>query len=144
MVHGPPSHSPINRRWGPGRRARGSPEPPSTPPTVLNPNRSQTGRCQRREAPPPSLHLHRRAATTSDCPATSTPTPDDTATAPPPGYRQALRWRARLLPRRPMVCTPSPLSLSLYLLSCTSRYPWTRCLLRVQVDMVDVCLEIMR
>ena len=49
----------------------------------------------------------------SDCPATSTPTPDDTATAPPPGYRQALRWRAHLHPRRLMVCTISPLSHSI-------------------------------
>ena len=142
MVGGPPSHSAINRRWGPGRRARGSPEPPSTPPTVLNPNRSQRGRCQRREAPPPPLHLHRRAATTLGCPATANAPPPFDST-PPPGYRQALRWRAHLPPRRPMVCTPSPLSLSLNLLSCTSRYPRTHDLFKVQVDMLDLCLEIL-
>ena len=53
------------------------------------------------------------------CPAASTPTPDDTATALPPGYRQALRWRAHLPPRQPMVCTLHP-SLSLVLSTVTA------------------------
>jgi len=76
--------------------------------------------------------------------ATATPTPDDIATALPSGYRQALLWRAHLPPRQPMVCTPSPLSLSRSIYYyCISRCSKTHVFVQKQVDSLDLCLEIM-
>ena len=80
------------------------------------------------------------------CPAASTPTLDDTATALPLGYRQALRWRAHLPPRQPMVCTPSPRSLSLsHSISDAVLVDAFRIhgFIQKQVDLLDLWLVIM-
>ena len=52
MVGGPPSHSAIKERWGPGLAVRGSPRRQS-PHRHPNPRPDlEKGRCQQREAPP--------------------------------------------------------------------------------------------
>jgi hypothetical protein len=49
MVGEPPSHSAINKRWGPGLEERGSPRS-QFPTNIPNPNPDlEKGRCQRRE-----------------------------------------------------------------------------------------------
>ena len=60
MVGGPPSHSAIKERWGPGLAWRGSPRRQS-PHRHPNPKPDlEKGRCQQREAPPTPATSPRR------------------------------------------------------------------------------------
>ena len=74
MVGGPPSHSAIKERWGPGLAVRGSPRRQS-PHRHPNPKPDlENGRCQRRKAPPtpapPSRRTrHRRGRHCTDSPS---------------------------------------------------------------------------
>jgi hypothetical protein len=109
MVGGPPSHSAIKGRWGPGLTVRGSPRRQSPHRYPIPRPDLEKGRCQRREAPP--------------TPATPPDAATENATASLPLHRPSLparRWRPSTKPRPElrqlrhlMVCNLSTLSLCL-------------------------------
>ena len=75
MVGGPPSHSAIKERWGPGLAVRGSPRHQS-PHRHPNPRPDlEKGRCQRREAPPTPATPPRRLDAHAAAEDATTPTP---------------------------------------------------------------------
>jgi hypothetical protein len=111
MVGGPPSHSAIKGRWGPGLAVRGSPRRQSPHRYPIPRPDLEKGRCQRREAPPtPATPPDAHAAT-------------ENATASLPLHRPLLparRWRPSTKPRPELrqlrhliVCNLSTLSLCL-------------------------------
>jgi len=78
MVGGPPSHSTIKKRWGPGLAVRGSPRRQSPHRYPIPRPDLEKGCCQRREAPPTPATPPDAHAATEDATA-PTPSPPNVA-----------------------------------------------------------------